>query len=444
MELNRLIGIAWKRRWLIVLVVAVAVGLAAALAFTRPAEYEATATLALTPDVRQGQGFVASDSISALLSTYAAMAKAEVNVNRAERLLGRPLPGKVDTSTGAGSGILRVVGRAKDPQDAALTARTAAEAFARSISGNRLVLVTLVDPAEPPGSPVQPRPPLIIGTAALLGLLTGLLLAFAVERLRSRVDTSEDVAEITEAPILGRLPRHPTLQRGPARLIWDEERLIDQQEGFRALRTNVQFLLTESDRLIQVTSPEQSQGKSTIVANLGVALSQVGIETVIVDCDLRSPSQHLIFGLDNSEGLSTTMALGDEEPLLKSTAYPKLWVLTSGPKPALPTEMLAIRAAALCEQLRAFNALVLIDTPPLLPVNDARLIAPHTDAVLLVVTAKRTKPSAVRAALVRLQLVGTRIVGVVLNESADGSTEIGDYYQTHQALEPSKPPLKGA
>src|SRR4029077_3621593 len=104
---------------------------------------------------------------------------------------------------------------------------------------------------------------------------------------------------------------------------------------------NLQFLLRESDRLIQITSPEQSQGKSTIVANLGVALSQVGIETVIVDCDLRSPSQHIIFGLDNSEGLSTTMGLRDEEPLPKSTAYPKLWVLTSGPSPALPTEMLA-------------------------------------------------------------------------------------------------------
>ena len=111
------------------------------------------------------------------------------------------------------------------------------------------------------------------------------------------------------------------------------------------------------------------------------------------------------------------------------------------------TELLASDGMArLVEDMakRYADRIIVLDTPPLLPVNDARLIAPHTDAVLLVVTAKRTKPSAVRAALVRLQLVGTRIVGVVLNESADGSAEIGDYYQTHQALEPSKPPLKGA
>lgn len=449
MELKELLRVAWKRRWLIVLVVALAVGLATALAFSRPAQYEASATLALTPDVRQGQGFVASDSISALLSTYAETAKAQVNLNRAAQALGRPLPGEVDTSTEPGTGILRVIGRAPSPDDAALTARAAAQAFAKSISGNQLVVATLVDPAEPPDSPVQPRPPLIIATALLLGLLSGLLLAFAVERLRSRVETPEDVAEITEAPILGRLPRHRSLQRGPARLIWEEERMVGLQEGFRALRTNLQFLLEDSDRLIQITSPEPSQGKSTVVANLGVALGQVGIETVIVDADFRRPRQHHIFGLDNSEGLSMTMAMRDDEPLLKSTGYPNLWVLTSGPMPPEPTEMLAIRAAAVCEQLRALNALVLIDSPPILPVNDARLIAPHTDGVLMVLAAKGPKPSAVRAALGRLQLVGTRIVGVVLNESGDDMDATGGYYYSQEAAEqpreqPSEPPLERA
>jgi receptor protein-tyrosine kinase len=429
-----------------VLVVAVAVGLAAALAFSRPAQYESTATLALTPDVRQGQGFVASDSISALLSTYAETAKATVNLNRASQALGRPLPGEVSTSTEPGTGILRIIGRAENPEDAAITARAAAQAFASSISGNQLVVATLVDPAEAPDSPVQPRPPLIIATALLLGLLLGLLLAFAVERLRSRVETPEDVAELTDAPILGRLPRQRTLQRGPARLIWEEERMIGLQEGFRALRTNLQFLLKDNDRLIQITSPEPSQGKSTIVANLGVALSQVGIETVIVDADFRRPRQHQIFGLDNAEGLSMTMALRDEDPLLKSTAFPNLWVLTSGPMPAEPTEMLAIRAAAVCEHLRSLNALVLIDSPPILPVNDARLIAPHTDGVLMVIAAKGPKPSAVRSALARLQLVGTRIIGVVLNESGEDMDATGGYYYAHDpgSEQPSKPPLERA
>jgi Mrp family chromosome partitioning ATPase len=120
--------------------------------------------------------------------------------------------------------------------------------------------------------------------------------------------------------------------------------------------------------------------------------------------------------------------------------------------PPEPTEMLAIRAAAVCEQLRSLNALVLIDSPPILPVNDARLIAPHTDGVLMVMAAKGPKPSAVRAALGRLQLVGTRIIGVVLNESGDDMDATGGYYYAQETTaqpskapaEPSKPPLERA
>jgi capsular exopolysaccharide synthesis family protein len=442
MELKQLQAIVAKRRWLIVGVIGLSIALAALLAFTRPAQYEATATLALTPDVRQGQGFVASDSISALLGTYAATAKAEVNLRRAEQLIGKPLPGEVDTSIEPGTGILRISGRSESPEDAALTARSAAQAFTNSISGNKLVIASLVDPAEPPDEPIQPRPPLIIATAALLGTLAALVLAFALERLRRRVETPEDIAELTDAPLLGRLPRHRSLQRGPARLIWDEDQMIGLQEGFRALRTNVQFLLEDTHRLIQVTSPEPAQGKSTTVANLGVALGQVGVETVIVDADFRRPRQHEIFGLDNLEGLSTLMAVRDSEPYLKGSGYPNLWVLTSGPMPPEPTEMLSIRAAALADQLRSLNALVLIDSPPILPVNDARLIAPHTDGVLMVLAARSPKPAAVQAALERLELVGAKIMGVVLNESGGDMDATGGYYyqrepQADSPLEPA-------
>ena len=442
MELKDLLAIAVKRRWLMVGVIGLAIVLSALIAFSRPARYEATATLALTPDVRQGQGFVASDSISALLGTYAATAKAEVNLRRAEQAIGKPLPGEVDTSIEPGTGILRISGTAESPADAALTARSAAEAFVNSISGNKLVIASLVDPAEPPESPIQPRPPLIIATAALLGALAAVLLAFAIERLRRRVETPDDVAELTDAPLLGRLPRHRSLQRGPARLIWDEDQMIGLQEGFRALRTNVQFLLDDPNKLIQVTSPEPAQGKSTTVANLGVALGQVGVETVIVDADFRRPRQHEIFGLDNLEGLSTMMAVRDSEPYLKGSGYPNLWVLTSGPMPPEPTEMLAIRAAALATQLRTLNALVLIDSPPILPVNDARLIAPHTDGVLMVLAAGGPKPSAVQLALQRLELVGAHVVGVVLNESGDDLDATGGYYYQREPQPEIPPPLE--
>jgi capsular exopolysaccharide synthesis family protein len=438
MELKDLLAIAWKRRVVVLTVLVLSVAGSIVLAATKEPQYEATATLALTPDVREGQGFVASDSISALLGTYAETAKSEVNLRRAAQLIGKPVPGTVDTSIEAGTGILRILGRASDPNDAAVTARAAAEAFVNSISDNQLVVASLVDPAEPPQEPVQPRPPLIVATAALLGLLMAILLAFALERLRRRVETPDDVAELTDAPMLGRLPRQRSLQRAPARLIWDEDHMIGLQEGFRALRTNVQFLLEDTHKLIQVTSPEPAQGKSTTVANLGVALGQVGVETVIVDADFRRPRQHEIFGLDNFDGLSTMMSVRDSEPYLKGSGYPNLWVLTSGPMPPEPTEMLSIRAAALAQQLRSLNALVLIDSPPILPVNDARLIAPHTDGVLMVLAARGPKPSAVQAALQRLELVNANLLGVVLNESGgDLDATGGYYYQREPPREPN-------
>jgi receptor protein-tyrosine kinase len=110
--------------------------------------------------------------------------------------------------------------------------------------------------------------------------------------------------------------------------------------------------------------------------------------------------------------------------------------MTSGPMPPEPTEMLSVRAAALSEQLRALNALVLVDSPPILPVNDARLIAPHTDGVLMILAAGGPKPSAVQAALQRLELVGGKVLGVVLNESGDDMDATGGYYYQREPTEP--------
>ena len=163
------------------------------------------------------------------------------------------------------------------------------------------MLATLVDPASPDDTPVQPRPPLLFGVAGLLGLFGGVLLALAFEQFRRRIETAADVAQHTTAPVLGRLDRQRTLTRGTASLIWDEKGADDLMESYRALRTNVEFLMDDAtNHVIEVTSPEAAQGKSTVVANLAVAFSRIGIPTIVLDADLRRPRQHEIFGLDNS------------------------------------------------------------------------------------------------------------------------------------------------
>ena len=170
----------------------------------------------------------------------------------------------------------------------------------------------------------------------------------------------------------------------PASLVWNQERMTGLQEAYRALRTNVQFL-AEDKRVIEITSPDPAQGKSTVTANLGAALAQIGIDCVIVDADLRRPTQHKIFGVDNSTGLSNLLSVRNPQINLKPSGFPNLWVIPSGPLPPDPTEMLHVRFAPLVERLRDLDALILIDTPPVLPVSDARLIAPHCDGVLVVV-----------------------------------------------------------
>jgi polysaccharide biosynthesis transport protein len=443
MDLRDLIALAWKRRWVVLGVLLTTLAASAPAILARPTEYESTAVVALTPDVTQGQGLVASDSLSALLATYAETAKSSVNLARAQKLLGRDLDATIDTSTEGGSGILRITARTTDPDEAAAAAAATARAFQESIADNKLMIATLVDPAAPERSPVQPRPPLLFGVAGLLGLFGGILLALAFEQFRRRIDTAADVAQHTLAPVLGRLDRQRGLSRGSAAVIWDTKGAEDLMESYRALRTNLEFLMDETTRVIEITSPEAAQGKSTVVANLAVAFSRIGIQTIVLDADLRRPRQHEIFNLDNSSGLSTTLALG-RKPELKP-AGPGLWVITSGPVPPDPTEMLHIRLPSVIKALRRRKALILVDTPPVLPVSDARLVAPLADGVILVSTAGTQKPASFQAALDRLALVDSRLMGIILNKAGADDLDAGSYYryeatgETAERLEADRP-----
>src|SRR3954451_20694466 len=342
MQLNELLAILKKRRFGVIAVLVLTIGFAAAIALVSPPRYESTATLALTPKIDRTQGYIGSQDLSALLSTYAETAKSRVNRARAQQILGRPLPGTLDTSTIGGTGILRITGQASTPQAAADTASAAAQAFQQSIVDNPLILVSVVDPPEPPTSAVQPRPPLIVAIGILLGGLAGIVYALVMERVRRRLETPAEITELTDQPVVGRLPRQRSLQRAPAQLIWSHDRMTGLQESFRALCTNVQFL-AEGRRVIEVTSPDPAQGKSTVVANLGAALAQIGIDTVIVDADLRRPQQHKVFGGDNSSGLATMLSVRDPQIDLKPAGFPNLWVIPSGPPPPDPTELLSVR-----------------------------------------------------------------------------------------------------
>ncbi len=202
-------------------------------------------------------------------------------------------------------------------------------------------------------------------------------------------------------------------------------------EAYRTLRTNLDFAgLDRPLRTLVVTSAGVGEGKSTTLANLAVVSAQAGRRIALVDADLRRPTLHEIFGLDNSSGLTTMMM--DEalltSPPLQATGVEGLTVLTSGPLPPNPAELMGSRRmeeviAALVERADQ----VLFDTPPVVAVTDAAVLATRVDGVLLVIHAGKTRREVARMAVQRLQQINVRLVGTVLTNVQMGAGFPGYY-----------------
>ncbi|NCC34356.1 MAG: polysaccharide biosynthesis tyrosine autokinase [Chloroflexia bacterium] len=189
-------------------------------------------------------------------------------------------------------------------------------------------------------------------------------------------------------------------------------------EAFRTLRTNLLFSsLDRPLHTLLVTSTAPDEGKSTTLANLAVTMAQAEQRVLMVDCDLRRPSLHTLFGVPNERGLTTAVLAQDDGPLpIQPTSVPGLHVLTSGPLPPRPADLLGSRRmGALIERMRSEAEMVLFDTPPVVAVTDAATLAPRVDGVLLVLHAGQTRRDRAREARRLLEQVKANIVGVVLN-----------------------------
>ncbi len=190
-------------------------------------------------------------------------------------------------------------------------------------------------------------------------------------------------------------------------------------EAYRTLRTNLDFSgLDKPLRSMVVTSAGADEGKSTTLANLAVTMAQAGKKVILVDCDLRRPSLHQIFGARNSAGITDLMR--DESlmanPPFQDTPIPNLKLLSSGQLPPNPAELLGSRRMAeIIACLLAQAEVVLFDAPPIIAVTDAALLAAKVDGVLLVVSAGKTKREHARKAKLLLDKVNARLVGTVLN-----------------------------
>lgn len=218
-------------------------------------------------------------------------------------------------------------------------------------------------------------------------------------------------------------------------------------EAYRTIRTNIQFAgVDKAMKTIVFTSTAQDEGKSTVVANLGIVMAQAGQKVVIMDCDFRNPTQHRLFKLQN-KGLSNCIATGkDVLEIVQSSGTPGLDILTSGPVAPNPSEILASnRMKTVIDELKEKYDYVLIDTPPVLPVTDSSVIGSIADGTILLTAWNQITPAMAKEAKTRLEQAGAKILGVVLNKVEVASKGYGYgygygyyYYYGHEEKENAK------
>lgn len=278
--------------------------------------------------------------------------------------------------------------------------------------------ITIIEPAALPTEPVGPNKLATILLAATIGFLLAAGAAYLMDYLDDTLKNPDDVEKITGLTTLGAVPRLESLGAGNELAALTEGQSAGR-EAYRVLRTNLQFAAVERPlRTLMVTSPGPSEGKSLTVANLAVALAQADRRVILLDTDLHKPRLHRLFGLRNNVGVTT--ALLEENPvadgLLQATTVPGLSVLTSGPLPPNPAELLgSARMRQLLGQLAAQADIVLLDSPPAVALSDAAILSTQCDGVLLVFDAGATRREVARRAIEALRRVNARIVGAVLN-----------------------------
>jgi len=334
---------------------------------------------------------------------------------------------------------------------------------ARITEAQKVGDVSIVDPAGMPSSPIGPPKEMGAIIGGIMGLILGIGLAFMLETLDTSIGTIEDVEKVLKLPVLGIVPSVPIGEEEKKGIFGDFKKKIlrvkkteaeevyirlvvhhrpksPMAEAYRNLRTNLKIGPTR--RTFLVTSTGSREGKTTILTNLGLALAQKGTKILLISSDLRRPALAKTFAVKKEPGLTelimgtvgiedavrniSDILLGDI-PLDKIIATPgieNVWVLTSGHLPLNPAEILeSPKLLGLIEDFKKKFDVVFFDSPPVLPVTDASLLASKVDSVILCYEIGRTARAALLRTKVQLESVGANISGVVLNHIAP-QTEI--------------------
>lgn len=441
MELSRYVSMLRRWWWLLLAGMLVAGGASYAISKTLIPIYRSTATLLVNQT--QVPGTIAYNDIltsERLTRTYSQLIDQrpvlQEVIDRLHLNLSREqLSGMIDVSVVTDTQLLKLSVENADPALASNIANTAASVFIEQNTENKLSRpgdVSIVEAATKPSSPVKPNIMMNTVLAAAVGLLLAAGIGFLIEYLDDTVKSPEDL-EANGLPSLGGVARFHRVREPNENLIANSASRRHLSEAYRVLRTNVQFsTIDRPGQTLLVTSANPREGKSTTAANLALVTAQAGKKVVLVDSDLRRPSLHRFFGLSNGQGL-TNLLLSPQSGIngcAQRTRFENLSVVTSGPLPPNPSELLASRRLdAVFDGLRTQADVIIIDSPPTLAVADASILASKVDGTMLVVDSSKTRAQALRRTREALVKSKTHLLGAVLNKAKRRGG--GYYYYYH-------------
>jgi capsular exopolysaccharide synthesis family protein len=457
MELNRYLRVLRHRLWMVVACPILAAIAAGVVSFALPPVYEAKVDLAVRPAqlLPSTDPNAATVSSATVLATYALFMAEPPLLNRVIADLGLKttsdeLVKEVKVSPDPLALVLHINVQDTNPILARDVANALVAEFIAEVkqiqqvetqspnarTGDNFVVLS---PAVLPNKPVSPSKALNIAVAFAAGLLVALGLAFLLDYLDQSVKNEEELTERLGLISLGRIPFIAAGKGKRGELV-----TLDAQshtsEAYKALRTSILFAgLDHVVQEIVVTSAELGEGKSRTAANLAVVLAQAGHKTLLIDADFRRPSQHKMFARVRNVGLSNLILadVTEDEVLSPVESVPNLWLLTSGPTPPNPSELLGSgRMRELMTRLSGHFAYVVVDTPPVNAVTDPSILAAHANGTILVVEQGRTTFPAVGRAKQMLDRVGAHTLGAVMNKVRASA---GSYSYEYGYYSPDEP-----
>lgn len=303
--------------------------------------------------------------------------------------------------------------------------------------GTGMVAASVIDPAVVPSTPTSPRPANNLALGALLGMLLGFGQALLRSLLDTRLRSAEDIAELTDAPVLASIGHVDTTA---GRVVDPDGHHWAHGEAYRRLRTNVGFVGLGGERRpsMVVTSSVASEGKTETVVNLARVLARAGDSVLLIDADLRRPSVAARMGLDSQLGLSDVLTGRGSLQDLTIELDSHLSVLPAGTVPPNPSELLGSEAMAhLLATVERQYDYILFDSPPLLPVTDAVVLAAQTGGAIVVARSGIVRRPQLETALALLEAGSVTLLGLVVNDvpatRAGGYGGYGAYYDRHEA-----------